>query len=82
MTLLVESRRVICDAADRIKPHMIAQQAFVIAQSFNSWYANSEKMTALPPGLKRDWKLSIVWLTHQHLSVLLSLLSIDLPDEM
>lgn len=77
----MQTQKIIIDASDRIKPHMLAQHAFNIAQAFNSWYVNSE-MTALPHGQKRDWKLSLVWLARQHLETLLHLLAIDIPNEM
>lgn len=71
----------VSDAYDKKMPHLIAEHAFRLAQSFSKFYAACPVMTA-PDTATRGSRLALSKATLTQLELALKLLGIDTPDRM
>lgn len=82
LLILSESLKTIIDAHSRVKPHMIALQAYAIASMFNAFYSHSGKITTEEDLNLKAWRLSLVRASYEHLRTLFALMAIPLPQHM
>ncbi|MCA9378510.1 hypothetical protein KC711_06585 [Candidatus Peregrinibacteria bacterium] len=80
--VLAESLKAITDAHSRIKPHILATQAYTLASTFNAFYSHSGKITTENDQNLKAWRLSLVQASYEHLRTLFALLAIPLPQHM
>ena len=71
----------VSDAYDKKMPHLIAEHAFRLAQSFSKFYAACPVMT-VPDVATRGSRLSLSRATLTQLELALNLLGIDTPERM
>ncbi len=71
----------VSDAYDKKMPHLIAEHAFRLAQSFSKFYAACPVMTA-PDTATRGSRLGLSKATLTQLELALKLLGIDTPERM
>lgn len=82
LLVLSESLKAIIDAHGRVKPHMVALQAYEVASTFNAFYSHSGKITTEEDLNLKVWRLSLVRASYEHLRTLFALLAIPLPQHM
>ena len=80
ITALRETPYVIQEAANNYKVHLVARHALYIAQTFTRFYHEHRILDA--PVDQRDARLALIKQVHAQLEELLSLLGIQLLDEM
>jgi len=72
---------IFVDAADNLKPHLIADFANSLADKFNTFYASLPVIKAEPPGL-RDARIMLVDAVRISIRNALNLIGIEAPERM
>lgn len=79
---LFEFENKVLEAANKYKPHIIAQYCYELSSQFNSFYVNSPKILEEKDENIRNMRLKLIELTRNILKKWFELLAIDMPTEM
>lgn len=79
--ILAQFPEVIARAYDKMRPNMLCDYAYTLAQTFSRFYADCHVLGAQTPDLLGA-RLRLCALTHDHLRAVLHLIGIRIPERM